>query len=324
MLQRDLGLEYPVTFHLANDDKAIGHQDDYLEQDRIEQYVAPYGSSLLRLFWRFIHPCYPIVHKSEEKYSISYREIAAPLLGAVYLIALNWWSYDPNLSNKSVPDVSLLRKEVIDAVQNSYHRPQLSSIEATLLLLQYKPEDALNPDHTWSWGYTAQALAIGQAQGLHLDASSWSIPQWERQLQKHLSWALYVQDKWTTLIHGRPSHFNDDDWGVRDLSDGDFARLAEDMDSRNDDIPSTDVEAGRTIFIETVALSKVLSDVLSQFYTLRASRIQDTVELYQQALPMLSRLQSWHQSFPPTLLMNNHITQKLSANGTCLDIDGLR
>ncbi|PIG79442.1 hypothetical protein AARAC_011688 [Aspergillus arachidicola] len=60
-----------------------------------------------------------------------------------------------------------------------------------LLLVQCKPEDALNPDHTWT--YTNQALAIGEALGLHLDASSWEVPDWERELRKRLSWALYMR-----------------------------------------------------------------------------------------------------------------------------------
>lgn len=314
-------MEYPVTFHLAEDDKAIGYRKDYQEQDTIEQCVAPYGPNLINLFWRIVHPSYPILYKRGfmEMYSKSYREVAGPLLGAVYLISLNWWSYDKELSNKPTPNASLLRKAVIKAIQNGYHRPKLSSIEATLILLQCKPEDAFNPDHTWSWGYTGQALSIGQALGLHLDASFWAIPAWERRLRRRLSWALYMQDKWTALVHGRPSHIHDDDWGVQDISDVDFTD--DDSDDYamtmmgSNDIPRTDVKTGWGVFIGLVTISKTLSEVLTKFYSLRTSRLQDTVKLYQEALPILERLRSWYQDLPPLLLLENHSRRQLSANG---------
>jgi hypothetical protein len=312
-----MGMQYPVTFHVAKDEKAIGYRDDYAEHDEIERCVTPYGPSLLNIFWRIVHPCYPILYRRGfmESYAISYREIAASLLGAVYLISLNWWAYDRELSNKPSPDASRLRKGVIKAIQNSYHRPRLSSIEATLLLLQCKPEDALNPDHTWTWGYTSQALSIGEAMGLHLDASSWAIPEWERGLRKRLSWALYMQDKWTALVHGRPSHIHDDNWGVTDITDADFADLADDGTTGRDDVPCTDIETGRLEFLEMVTLSKILSEILFKFFSLRACNLQDTVKLYDDALPLLEKLRSWHEHLSPSLLMIKHTARQLSANG---------
>ena len=67
-----------------------------------------------------------------------------------------------------------------------------------------------------------QLCTIGEVCGLHLDASKWAIPQWERSLRKRLSWALYMQDVWTALAHGRPSHISDDDWAVKELLQSDF------------------------------------------------------------------------------------------------------
>ncbi|KAB8255947.1 fungal-specific transcription factor domain-containing protein [Aspergillus pseudonomiae] len=315
VLQEDMGMQYPVTFHVVRDDKAIGYQD-HIEQDAIERCVAPYGPSLIDLFWRIVHPCYPILHKGKfmERYSTSYREIDAPILGAVYLISLNWWTYDRELSNKPAPNEGLLRERVIKTIQNSYHRPKLSSIEATLLLLQCKPEDALNPDHTWTRGYTSQALAIGEALGLHLDASSWEIPGWERGLRKRLSWALYMQDKWTALMHGRPSHIHDDNWGVEDIEDCDFYDLDENKDPRNDDVPMNDIQAGRRGFMEMVTLSKILSTILTDFFSLRASKSQDTVELYQRAFPVIQKLHIWYENVPHSLRMDRQVPRRLCAN----------
>jgi hypothetical protein len=145
-------MEYPVTFHVVQDDKAIGYQLHQSEHDLIEACVRPNGPRLIDLYWRIMHPSFPILYKQGfmEKYSRSYQLVSAPLLGAMYLIALGWWGYDRELSNRSMPDVASLRKQTLLAIQNSYHCPKLDCIEAMLLLLQCKPEDPLNPDHTWT------------------------------------------------------------------------------------------------------------------------------------------------------------------------------
>jgi hypothetical protein len=113
-------MEYPVTFHVVQDDKAIGYQLHQSEHDLIEACVRPNGPKLIDLYWRIMHPSFPILYKQGfvEKYSRSYRSVSAPLLGAMYLIALGWWDYDRELSNRSMPDVTNLRKQTLLAIQN--------------------------------------------------------------------------------------------------------------------------------------------------------------------------------------------------------------
>ncbi|KFY66524.1 hypothetical protein V496_02028 [Pseudogymnoascus sp. VKM F-4515 (FW-2607)] len=312
VLQSDQGMEYPVTFHVVHDSKAIGYHLLQSEHDNIEACVAPHGPRLMDLFWRIMHPSFPILHRQGfvQKYSQSYQYVSAPLLGAMYLIALGWWDYDRELSNRSMPDATSLRKLTLQAIQNSYHRPKLDSIEAMLLLLQCKPEDPLNPDHTWDWGCTGQFICIGQALGLHLDASSWSIPDWEKRLRKRLSWAIYMQDKWTALAHGRPSHVTDDEWMVADLDISDFeSYTSEDGEVRVDSL------SGAVRVVQMVQLTRILSDVMRTFYTLRASKNQDTSYLYAQAMPLLGLLDAWHRNLPKPLQMNYEAISRLCPNG---------
>ncbi|KAF7552219.1 hypothetical protein G7Z17_g4466 [Cylindrodendrum hubeiense] len=85
------------------------------------------------------------------------------------------------------------------ALPPSYHRPKLCSIQ-TLLLLQYPPDDPLNP----------------------ITPSNGALPC-ERIVRKRLSWALFMQDRWTTLAYRRPVHIHHDDWTVKDLTPADFS-----------------------------------------------------------------------------------------------------
>ena len=237
------------------------------------------------------------------KYAKSYRCIDASLLGAVYLIAVNWWYYDSHLSNQPIIDVSTLRRMTLRLIQGSYHRPRLSSIEAILLYLQCKPEDPLNPDHSSAWGLTGQALSIGEALGLHLDASTWIIPDWERSLRKRLSWALYMQDIWTALAHGRPIHISEDDWAVTDLEFGDF--------------DAGDSKEGPHHYLHMVALTRILYTVLKQFYTMKSTTMQDTVELFSRARPILTALETWYATLPSSLNVGNLPPRQLCGNGKC-------
>ncbi|KAF5012393.1 hypothetical protein FDECE_1521, partial [Fusarium decemcellulare] len=327
VLERDDGQEYPLTFHMARDEKAVEGDPTFSQADAIEACVRPHGPSLVELFWRHVQPCYPILSKDPFAlaYNQSYRRIPAALLGSVYLSALRWWTYDPELSIRTPPDAALLRRMLRTAIPASYHRPKLSSIQAALLLLQCQPEDPLNPDHTFQWGLTCQALAIGQCLGLHLDASNWTIPQWERNVRKRLSWALFMQDRWTALAYGRPVHIHDDDWSVGDLTAADFTDFDSEaatapsasasVVSASDDDRRSIAATGMTQYIQMVRLTQILSVVYSSFYTARTCREQDTVILFEKARPLFDMLTSWYHSIPPTLQMNVIYQRKLCFHG---------
>lgn len=321
VLKHDMNMHYPLTFHIVSDEDAIGYSAVSEECEAIERCVAPYGKRLVNLFFRIVHPCFPIVDKREflHLYSISHRAVPTALLGTIYLISLRWWAYDKDLNNKSPPNESKLRQKVIEVIQNSYHRPKLASIQATLLFLQCKLENPLNPDHTWSAGITGQVLCISEALGLHLDASSWDIPVTERALRRRLSWALFMQDKWTALVHGRPSHINEDNWAVQDLTLDDFADLSDKAPVelvKDDDIPRTSSESGKLVFLEMVRLSKVLGRVLQAFFTVRSCKLQDTVALYQRAKGFFEELRVIRSEFAPKLSMAILTPRQLCSNGS--------
>jgi len=64
-----------------------------------------------------------------------------------------------------------------------------------------------------------------------------------------------------------------------------------------------------------VQLTKILSTVLKQFYSLRASSNQDTADLYTRALPLLQELEAWRSTLPPSLQMGCQTVRRLCPNG---------
>lgn len=301
-----------TAFILSPDETTRNHEDEIPDLDAIETIVAPHGQALIHLYFRIVHPSFPILHKKVflEKYQRTHREFSPPLLAAVYILALNWWSYSSELALEVKPDVPCLEKLAFKTMSDIIHRPKLSTIQAGLLLLQ-RPEGD-------SWALTTQLVGLGQDLGLHLDCSNWRIPDWERGLRKRLSWALFMQDKWGSLVHGRPSHITLSDWAVKPLLETDFPESAADED---DEDGSTEVEKGRTMFCEMITLTEILAAILSSFYTIKAeAEFKDHVHvgvrwLLDKAKPIQLSLKQWFAELPSSLRMEKVAMRKLSSIG---------
>ena len=301
-----------TTFLMLPDHSTPGYENIEEDNDEIEAIVAPHGPALVDLYFHVIHPSFPIIQKKVflEKYARSYREFSPAVLAAMYILAINWWDHSEQLSGYPRPNVRELERLVRTSLADAMYRPKLSTIQAGLLLSQ-RPEGD-------QWAPTAQLVAIGQELGLHLDCSNWMIPLWERGLRKRLAWALYMQDKWGALIHGRPSHIFATNWAVKQLTWNDFPD-DEGEESEGDSNTASDHERGRLLFTEMVSLSQILAEVLETFYTLSA---MDAVEkagasgphmVLALAKPVQLKLKEWFAALPACLKMNDsHSSSSLS------------
>jgi hypothetical protein len=304
------------TFLMLPDYHTPGHEHEIQDVDDIESIVAPHGPTLIDLYFRVIHPNYPILQKTVflEKYGRSHREFSPPLLAAVYILAINWWDHSETLAPHARPNLRELERMARATLADAMHRPKLSTVQAGLLLSQ-RPEGD-------QWAPTGQLVTIGQELGLHLDCTTWKIPLWERGLRKRLAWALYMQDKWGSLIHGRPSHIFASNWAVPALTPHDFPDVEFD---ENDEDEVAEYERGRLLFTQMIILSQILAEVLETFYTLSAmnqvaqsgtSGIQLVLQL---AKPVQLKLKEWFAALPPCLKMDNSVSPsslaKLSSTG---------
>jgi len=306
------------TFLMLPDHTTPGHERMAEDVDEIERIVAPNGRRLVDLYFRVVHPAFPIVQKTVfyEKYEKSFREISPPLLAAIYVLAINWWDEDEELTTQPRPNVRQLERLVRLTLADSMYRPKLSTVQAGLVLSQ-RPEGD-------QWAPTAQLVAIGQELGLHLDCSNWKIPPWERGLRKRLAWALYMQDRWGALVHGRPSHIFSANWAVQPLSPNDF----QDVEWDEDDVEErAEIECGRVLFVQMVQLSQILAEILETFYTLQAMQTvsnagpQGTQLVLALAKPIQLKLKEWYSALPAAIRMDSSLststapTSRLSSIG---------
>jgi hypothetical protein len=300
------------AFLLLPDPGTQGYEDELDDLDAIEAIIKPHGKALVDLYFRIVFPSFPILHKEVylEKYSRSYREFSPPLLAAVYLLALQYWTYDDSLSNEKKPDVVDLEKLARKALGDTIHRPKLSTVQAGLLLLQHTDMDSAE--------LTAQLVSVAYGLGLHLDASDWIIPDWEKSLRKRLGWALYMQDKWSSLGSGRPSLINSSNWVLQPVTDSDFPENATHEDDQEG---SSEVEKGRILFSRMISLSQILADLLETVFTVRTIRLIANAGnnglpiILEKAKPVQLRLKEWFASLPECLSLNDTSIMKLSSVG---------
>jgi hypothetical protein len=300
------------AFMLLPDPGTQGYSDELDDLDAIEAIIRPHGKALVDLYFRIVFPSFPILHKEVylEKYRRSYREFSPPLLASVYLLALQYWSYDDQLGNSRKPDVVELERLARKALGDTIHRPKLSTVQAGLLLLQHTDTDSAE--------LTAQLVSVSHGLGLHLDATNWSVPQWEKGLRKRLGWGLYMQDKWSSLGSGRPSLIDSSNWALQPVTDADFPENASHEDEQEG---SSEVEKGRILFSHMIHLSQILANLLETVFTVKTTReIADAGDngleiVLEKVKPIHLRLKEWFSNLQDCLSMEATQVMKLSSVG---------
>ncbi|EXJ86695.1 hypothetical protein A1O3_03648 [Capronia epimyces CBS 606.96] len=300
------------AFLLVPDMGTPAYSEQRADVEAVEALVRPYIRTLHDIYFRIVYPTFPVLHRPVwiEKYGRSPFEFAPASLAVVYLLATQYWSYEPSLHGKPMPDVAkleaLARKCLQEAIR---YRPKLSTIQAGLQLLQYSPTD--------SEELTLQLVNAGHRIGLHLDATDWDIPDWEKTLRKRLSWALYSQDKWHAFETGKPFLINNANWEVQRITEQDFPEQSE-----YEQEGSSDVEKGRLLFCQQVYLSEILGDILEDILSMRATTEvacagEHGLELLlQKTKPLQARLRQWFTDISVHLSMDPTTVNKLSSVGS--------
>ncbi|KAF2674538.1 hypothetical protein BT63DRAFT_13239 [Microthyrium microscopicum] len=303
---------------MHSDDTTQDYADEAEAMESISRIVSPHGPALLDIYFRVVHPSFPIIQKHVFMDRIRRGEsknIAPSLLAGMYLLALNWWNFDNSLVKHQRPDVARLDAIASKSLSQAMQRPKLSTVQAGLLLLQRPEAD--------SWSLTTQLVAIGQELGLHLDCSDWEIPQWERSLRKRIAWALYMQDKWSSLIHGRPSHIFSANWAVKPITEDDNAfdnQVNPNIGSENEN-EKEEMEQGHVLFSHMIALTGIMAEVMDTFYTQTAIRdfakagSKSTEMILERAKPVQIKLKEWFTKMPPCVRMENVQKGRLAPAG---------
>lgn len=306
-----------AAFRIIPDIRTPGYDQERSDIDEIEKTAAGHGPELVQLYFRIVHPSFPILHKEVfiEKYGRSFCEFAPPLLAAVYLLASSYWAYSEALAAVRRIDTDRLQVLAFNALQNTMRRPKLSTIQAGLLLSQYQKAFMGPVPNEQRDRLTVQLVNIAHGLGIHLDSSQWDIPDWEVGVRRRIGWGLYMQDKFSALLESRPSLISHEEWDVEPLSEEDFPETTED-----DTEGSSEVGRGRLVYTHMADLSAILADILSTLFSARGCRAIDSsinrlAASLEQIKPLQIRLKDWSLTLPESLKMDSAASMKLSSVG---------
>ncbi|KAI5271219.1 hypothetical protein E4T47_05419 [Aureobasidium subglaciale] len=268
------------------------------------------GKRLIRLFFRFVQPYFPILSRERSMSGGVYDPEAFPtwLLAAVYGHALPFCIFDDQLCVEvyTPPSTDSLFRIAWSATHPNYHTPSLSVVQTLLLLVQRRPTNKHVADTPVKWTMVTDAVSIAQSLGLNLDPTDWPLPLWEQRLRRRLAWAVFTQEKWIALNTGRSSHIISDDWDISPLTQDDF-ELAEGSDDRG----------YSEHFIQLSMLTETVDDILRNLFSIKATRklcssLDTTLEV---AKPLRVRLSQWYQDLPPDLLPTARVGKGHDLNG---------
>lgn len=330
-----------VQFLLRDDYNHQLYAEQEQEVEIVERLVHPHGSLLVEIFFKRVHPYFPILHERVflEKYTRSYRELTTPLLASIYSLALQWWDFHQKLIGFAKPDVvEALNEIAFKTFFERIERPKLSMIQTGLLILQCRSESPNN------WVLCSNVVALAEELGLGVSCQDWKLPKWEKDLRKRLAWAVWATDKWTSLIEGRHSHLIlGRNWMINILQRGDLPPTSPIIQGLENLRPSTnspnkstsfnintdnlelydmsltneDYQNGTLMFQQMVSLSIIVGEMMDTFYTQGAIHVNTNIEqVLKLAKPLQLKLREWYHSLPPQLSMNNFTPNKFNSNAS--------
>ncbi|KAK7902282.1 hypothetical protein LTR67_001927 [Exophiala xenobiotica] len=259
------------------------------------------GSRLLKLFFKFIQPSYPVLSSHDHNGEYRNCNCSTGLRAAVYALAAPYYFLDDYLSvdrGYQQPSTEELWGIAHRGLQRDSRKSHLGLVQLSLLFLHRPPQNYAVADIPSSWALACSVLAAAETLGLNLDPSDWKLPSHEVRLRKRLWWLVHVEHTWRALVLGRPSHIAASSWDVSELTADDF-----DLDDIADSEARNCVQAQSPYFMALCSLSTIASEVLDALYSIKSIRQATTLEaLLVRAHPLRMLIQQWRQKLPPDVL----------------------
>ncbi|KAL5364238.1 fungal-specific transcription factor domain-containing protein [Aspergillus floccosus] len=307
----------PVHFIVANDllYSSAKQETRLLPERNLRQELDSLvplesGERLVALFLKFVFPVLPIISRSRLGVTqtnpvpnqIALQEMSVHLLAAIYASAQPFIKFDEYLSAQGghfPPPTEQLWRLVLEIILTEIHTPHLATLQAGLLYLNHSREniESTVADSGLLWSLVGLFVGFATTLGLQLECRPMGLPTWERRLRRRLWWAIYAEDKWRSLLMGRPPYIRNDEWDVTDLDQEDFQI---DGFFQPGGTQSQEEAQSAVSFQWFVRLSRVADEVQQKLYSLRASqRLSSNFDAsLEVARPLLQKLKECYSSLP--------------------------
>ncbi|KAJ5502429.1 transcriptional regulator family: Fungal Specific TF [Penicillium fimorum] len=256
---------------------------------------------MIQRYFRYIFHALPVLSRSFVFRDIEafVKNASVGLLAAIYALSLQFTAWDDILcvdSGYTKPPTDDLWGISYACVQREMHFPRLSTIQTSLLLLNFDPFDPASAENPSAWALASSTLAIAQSLGLNMNPIGWDLPIWEIRLRRRLWWCVLVEHSWRAITHGRQSILSYDSWNVTPLSLADFeVNLNPGAGLGVDDVCPD-------YFMHLSSLTIIANDLCRTFFSLRSVCQQQPLDsLIDQARVFRQQLHQWIGALPESL-----------------------
>ncbi|KAJ1677655.1 hypothetical protein EV182_005710, partial [Spiromyces aspiralis] len=171
------------------------------------------ASRLMRLYFRYIHPIFPLLHKTYMiSRSLYHESPPSPILMSAIYAAASVYDRHPNGVIK--PAMKLHFERAMGYFNEQFGHNSLSVIQATLILSIYSQGSM----STTAWNYSGIAIRKAYDIGLHRDSKRWSsaknkglplMSKIESECRTRTWWGCYIVDRLISATMGRPTMIHD-------------------------------------------------------------------------------------------------------------------
>jgi len=142
-----------------------------------------------------IHPCFPVIDQRKLVAVLSKDSNArcsAALLCDIYAITLCFWGQTDVAVSGPRPDQRFAWNLAVEALQEDFLAPDISTLQAVLVDLTGRPIYSL----TGNVLNTGRAVALANSLGLNRNPKQWNISSDEKNLRSRIWSGVFVHDTW--------------------------------------------------------------------------------------------------------------------------------
>ncbi|TGO84476.1 hypothetical protein BPOR_0500g00020 [Botrytis porri] len=265
------------------------------QKEILEQILGSNVRELVNLYFRHIHPSFPIIdeHNFNQLYSKGDKSLSPALICDILASALVYWRQSPGLKRFPVPDQRYCWNLAVESLQGDFLAPGLSTLYAALLDLSGRPVVSITGNTLTS----GRSVALAHSLGLNRDPSRWRISDHEKNLRTRLWWGVLIHDRWSSFAHGVPAHIRSNEYDVP-------LPTLEGLLTEGNHETSRIRPAG--CFILLCTLTEILGDILPLLYDRRCRPIAETNKLLRQ---LETHLDEWEESLPQWAISKSNAEQ---------------
>ncbi|OJJ59006.1 hypothetical protein ASPSYDRAFT_58196 [Aspergillus sydowii CBS 593.65] len=245
------------------------------------QILKPSASELFDLYFEHIHPAFPVF--DQDSFTQLYRnnKVSPTLTCDFFAVAQILWDFSPTLKKLPRPDSFFLWNLAVEALQQDFLVPGLSTLYGVVLDMAGRPICSVAQNTV----NTGRAVSLALSLGLNRNPTDWKRPAIERDLRRRLWWAVLIHDYWSSFAHGTPPMIRKDQYDVPIPAVQDFVTSSHHSERHT---------IAYTCFSNLCRLTIILGDILPLAYNLTI----DQDDIWKQIRRLESDLDVWDDRLP--------------------------